>query len=698
MEETPTDSLPGILMAEEMSLEELKNFAAKQGLRGVPIEDAILEISKLQARKAEAVRSYFEPQIALRDEGIELADSELTSAKDDQTESQRRIDEVSQHLGDLKIRREAIGAEERRIVQTIRTRLIAKEDEFYQSSDERHKERLRLSREEIRQYLTDKLDSAKEAYRIKREVWETNKDEYARKVKAFEAQAAAQKKRFEESLERLKKLSEIGISKTTGGFLVWAGYISFAGVSTVLGGLLKTREKDQIDYVSSVIRGISKVIGDPSLQGFWPTYGKLLLLILASSILIVGSVFLTDWLLGWKFPSWMVSKKDRKAGGVRLNLHNNLSFRIPAITRKSYTQLVASVPFLAILTFLLALIAFGYSSTGAEESKDTGIALASTYVGFVFMLLATSVSILYANYVIESRSLRHAGETDRGHKMSMFRVHWEFAVLMLLLAVSLGYLAFAPIDQRHNNAAWGLVGVFMAFSSMALAYGLIHRGLFKDADRLEDDISACQREIEHYTAAPTIEADFEYVESDDAAQILSDMRLTRHFLDQIRISFGLKKLFASSYRDDALLQALGRDAAKFGKKKRKLLLDPIKALRAMMAASNRRPQVWNEYGLDVSEEDYPEAESLKLQRKALDDDIAETEKSIRELNAKVVALNTHIGQLKTDLDTRRNSRVNKQKEFEAARAQVETNNLRRRVIFTASYSDGAWLRELLNLP
>lgn len=282
---------------------------------------------------------------------------------------------------------------------------------------------------------------------------------------------------------------------------------------------------------------------------------------------------------------------------------NRMSIPLPEVNRKSYVKLLALLPYL-FLTFVIVLLSTGGAGGGGAATTPTtttpttttpaatpppgatdtaptptpaetpaatpaGLggstaALSMTYIGIVFALLTVSVFMLYATMVIEPRWRRMSagaaaqppnstppGPTRAQARVSMYlRAHWEFLIIVCAMILALVVAACLPTGNYRAHAIWSAVAVFMCFSSMALAYGIIQRGIFRSEDYLDGKRDIYRRLIEKYSTAPTLVDALELIDPDKVKGIIDNYRQTRQNLDEFRMLYELKRHFADNYMDD----------------------------------------------------------------------------------------------------------------------------------------------------
>jgi acetoin utilization deacetylase AcuC-like enzyme len=538
---------------------ELNNIAVSLALAGHGLEAALAHLSTVHNSKTVSLEMQYTAQKAGFDNGLKRANDEIEIEKQTIEAAQSQIGALQGEKLEVMKKAQDLRVQINKRILEIRKARLEKEQQFFKEEDEHLRQETARSHQERLFDMENQLDRAKKLHELKQQKWELNAREYERRRAVLQVEQDEVEERLKRASERVEKLADLGITRTTGGFLVWAGYVSFAGVSGVIANLLAQRETASTDYVSLFIKGITHLIGADANQPLWMVSGNMLILLLISLLAVYATLWLADKWLGRFDSAWLSGSEKKKKGKQkqrsRQDIQSQFSFNIPEISRKSYTQLLAAFPYLIIAAIVLFVLAAAQGAAGsAPGSAPSSVPKANagtTYIGFVITLLSTAVMLLYANYIIEPRWYKHATPKESYAYFAKVRAHWEFATLVVLLIVSLGYAAFAYIappgtgaDAATNTRIWGLLAIFMALSSMALAYGLIQRGLFKDVDHLENDLRLYRRLIEYYSTLPTVEDEFEYTEPNELNEILADYRKTRHRLDELRLMYGLKRTFA----------------------------------------------------------------------------------------------------------------------------------------------------------
>jgi hypothetical protein len=195
----------------------------------------------------------------------------------------------------------------------------------------------------------------------------------------------------------------------------------------------------------------------------------------------------------------------------------------------------------------------------AFDDSDGNIAinLTTTFIGVTIVLIATTFWIVYITKVIEPRwekaANRSPGSNRVAHQLWLNR---ELTALLLLLVLALGLASLLPTSghgayfttSQYKHIVWGFVALFMAFGSLGLAYGVIQRGVFKDADFLARKRDSYRYWIERYSAQPTIEDASNYLNDVNETPI-SDYLHNRGDLYRNQLSYELNEIFGDDFED-----------------------------------------------------------------------------------------------------------------------------------------------------
>ncbi|MFL6278069.1 MAG: hypothetical protein ACJ74G_23010 [Blastocatellia bacterium] len=682
---------------------ELSEIAVRFALSGQALESALTYLNTAIISKSDGLAKQYDAQKKAFEEALARAVEEIKAERESIQAATSTVDTLKQEKVRASERIRGLRCEISRNILDIRKARLQNERNFFKEEDEHLRQETDRSHQELLQDMENQLERAKKSYELKREKWSLNEKEYERRREVLREEQKKVEARLAKASAHIERLAEIGITRTTSGFLVWAGYVSFAGVSGVIANLLAKREQEGADYVSLFIRGVTNLLGPTEGQNLWILAAKMFGLVAATLLTVYGILWLADKRLAKFDPDWLAGsekKKRKKARWSRQELQSQFSVNIPEISRKSYAQLLAAFPYI----FVGAVIVFVLSAAGNPTATKANAG--ATYTGFVINLLATAVLLLYATYIIEPRWHKYPEPQARNAYFAKMRAHWEFATLVGLLIISLIYTAFArvaPTPEANvgtNTAVWGVLALFMTLSSMGLAYGLIQRGLFKDVDHLENDLRLYRRLIEHYSTQPTVEDEFEYSEPAELGEILADYRRTRHELDELRLTHGIKRTFADSLMNLHDFEVLrywldSRRISKFKRLRRFIRLPRLLklSLRALWKINkSTEPDVI----------DYEVAPEETINVKTYTQEKLQNEERIKEINAEIEEAEKRTATAKlrlADLSSRRDQteaqQVSLTKEYEHKKVYLVLQQQREMAKFVEAFTVGAMLAKRL---
>lgn len=602
-EKSRTEVRPSAADAEFLSDEDIKDIAVALALRRVALRDALRHLDRAFAVRESSVEAQYETEVAMTIATLQqirdgIAREEVMLNEND-AEARRYREEQSLLSEELKRLRFNVYTN----VQEIKKKRLTHERQMFEAEGSRLKHEASAKYDEALRDLDAQIEIAKKLYDLEKERWDINQGEYARRV----GELTKEKERVEEELNdlrlNLKQLKKVGITRHTAGFLIWAGYAALAGVGGVIANLLSSKPLGAVDYISLLFQYLTNIVrtlqttrtpSDFWYLILWPSIVVLSILGMTSGLIWVADYVLRKFVRR-RFVNWGlepgVGKKSRRKGkgmravaeGDRLSEQlpfltpeiNRMSLPLPDIDRRSYIKLLALLPYL-FLAFVIVLLSIGGAATppsGEAASATTATAMSMTYVGIVFALLTVSVFVLYATNVIEPRWRRLAEAvgtrpapavtvgTESGAPahppepgLPMYlRTHWEFLVIICAMLLAILVVVCLPAQDYRTHAVWSAVAIFMCFSSMAFAYGIIQRGLFRSEDYLDSRRALYRNLIEKYSTEPTIIDIFEAVNAEEIKGFIDTHRRARQDLDELRLLYELKRHFADHYLDDGEL-------------------------------------------------------------------------------------------------------------------------------------------------
>jgi hypothetical protein len=587
---------PAAADAAFLSEAQLKDAAVEFALRHIELEEGLEHINVAYRVREDGVWEQYEPE-------MRLTESEVREKRSRVEEEKAALEEVEHKGEELRGRKHALTDKIQTLrfniyvtVQEIRKRRLEKEKELFEAEGQKLKAVADQGYDDAICDLEKQIEVAQRLYALDRKRWEINRPEYERRVREL----TKERERVDAELNAVRhnvgSLKRFGITRHTAGFLIWAGYASLAGVGGVVANLLNDRAQGgtgSSDYISLTFQYLTNIVkGLQSIRSGWDFwYNVVWPSVVVTVILAVTGVliYLVDKVLkrfgeDWpreKSESGGRSRAERKEKGGKGSREqpplftpdiNRLSLKLPEVDRKSYARLLALLPYI-FLAFVIVVLSVGGApptgnNTGGQQPQTADVgALSMTYIGIVFTLLTVSVSILYATKVIEPRlhKLAEARGRERGADGGAavgggrperppfglyLRAHWEFVVVIASMALALVLAAALSVQSQRTTAIWAAVALFMCLSSMALAYGIIQRGLFRSEDFLEGKRDLYRRLIEKYSKEPTIVDVFEVVEPGKIKSLVDGYRESRQDLDELRLLYELKRRFADNYMDD----------------------------------------------------------------------------------------------------------------------------------------------------
>jgi hypothetical protein len=434
------------------------------GLRGIDYETAnarMLETYATDRTFVEEAVSHERQALHHRLDEIEIRiertkQNLIAVERDQATLIQRQTDE-------LKLQAEIADIEQR--IRTLQSRA---------ARQNLRKEILRLQslEKEVRETTQAQLDAA--TLRAESE-WAVRKEEIQKRVVALEKELTRIEEELQAAESRIRPLRDSYVTKTVAGFLIWVGYGSFAAIGSALAILLDNNELDR-SPLAGIFAGFGRI--DPAR---WPWF---LLGLLAAVALVYLSLFGTDWALRKVDPQWRREARKKR--------HDEMTLPTIRIRRESYVQSIAALPYVIIGTLLLWFMSIGQPAvkTATRQSPPDTLAsqlpgqqipgkIVNAYLGTVIALLVTAVFVMYILKIVELRTKRY--------KLRWLEA-WELTLIPLVL---IGGIAVAIYAAGHGKTLWGILSLFMLLSCLAVAYGIVYRGMFKDVDRLRAERDRC---------------------------------------------------------------------------------------------------------------------------------------------------------------------------------------------------------------
>ena len=163
-------------------------------------------------------------------------------------------------------------------------------------------------------------------------------------------------------------------------------------------------------------------------------------------------------------------------------------------------------------------------------------------IGSALSLLSASIFVLYFANIFEPR-------ISSSQTPARWRTRWEVGMVPFVMLLALVLVAiFGP----HSRWAWVGVTAFMLLGAMALAYGLLYRGIFREIDYAARAVAECDRRIEELFEPPGKENP-DRTEKRETDRVLSDYRARRQYLLDLDRERRLRRAFLTSDENDTHL-------------------------------------------------------------------------------------------------------------------------------------------------
>jgi len=300
--------------------------------------------------------------------------------------------------------------------------------------------------------------------------WKEAEPQRTLQLKRLEARADRARAAVTESMKLAAALSQGWVTYRVARFLRWLGYASVAATGTMWTLIVN---KD----ATNDLKGILSAVNDFTMSlapTFWGRYVLASLVLFLSLLAILVVAVGVDWCLKRTVKNW--GKEQREDDRLQVRLTPT------SISRRTYVQLVAVLPFLFCGGLVLAFIAV---SPNAATTQMAALlpTVTHTFVGSAIALLATATFLMYALKWIEPKLPLDAAP----------RRSWEFAIAPICLVIAIVVAMIAPAQSRF---VWGGWSLFMLSSSLALAYGLVYEGIYGEWRWARQTLETIEEEIQ----------------------------------------------------------------------------------------------------------------------------------------------------------------------------------------------------------
>jgi hypothetical protein len=689
--------------------EEMKDIAAGIALKGLPLDVATGQIRAGYSIKSDAIKKQYEAASADLNIIIEETREKIRIENERAANLKNGIENRYREKSILGAKVERLEAVIANGLQEIRKLRVEYGKQYFENQGKYLDDVMGKTKQELLEDIKNRSEVTEEIYSIQKDFWDRSKSEFERRAQLYEKELSHVENQLGIARNRVTKLHDVGITRTTANFLIWVGYIALAGIGGVIGGFLQKRQAGETDFLSFIFQGFINLVHLTEPQkaehgSWWILLAPLpLLTMVVGYLTVIGLLVLfMDWRLKKFDPRWDKeggSKGRNRSARGRSNLLDRFSSYIPTpdIDRKSYRQLLAYFPYIALAALVVWLFSAGIPEVTSAGAPNPGSAanptagLAATYLGVIFTLLSTSAALLYATKIIEPRWKKYDVKNDGKAVFHRYlAVHWEFAFLMLLLILSLVLAAVLPISTpstpstgwlssvQYNHLSWGVTTVFMCLCSLGLAYGLIQRGLFRDVDYLERKRQIYRHQVEKNKIGPTLSEIFERCEpSDDAKALIANYREARHMLDEYRMIYDLKEIFDDDFDNDGSLR----------KYFRKLWPDSHISLRSIRLKSipsgEPRP-----IDYVVAPEETARILTSRAERKGSQDRLAMIDGELQRLEDERVESRNRIVRLNQEITIRRREALGLTQEYERRKSSLMVNQEKCLLKFQSAYAVG----------
>jgi hypothetical protein len=394
------------------------------------------------------------------------------------TELRQELANLRQNQSDLRVRFSSLETN----IARLEGELVRRRHEAEDAQLEQQIEALRHEESEAqRRAANDPSDNAQS----NEEIAAKRKAAIALLEKNYQAALAVERPSF----QRAERLAARSITQTVAGFLLWLGYGSVAATGAVLALMMNGGDSGQFVVIIEAWRGIVDSIG---LSSVWQKLVAGVGLVAVLLALVGSSIVAAE--------RWLLKKREDWNRDEQRNRDPQVNLSPQSITRKTYTQFIAILPFLfgaGIIATILSVTPV-HKEGGRSETVLTSVlpTLGYAFVGIVIAFLATAVFVMYVVRIIEPRS------KDSEERTNVLKAGWEFVVPPLVLVVAVAATPFILNSSASTPAVhivageWVPWAAFMLMSSLALACGVVYHGVFKDAKMARERLATIESQLD----------------------------------------------------------------------------------------------------------------------------------------------------------------------------------------------------------
>jgi hypothetical protein len=577
----------------DFSSEDAREYGASSCFAGVPLKTLQANLRSIYHTRLGAIRQTFAIRRSTLRGAQVNADLRLTHLRQTHTAnetSRARIVSLRKGLADFE-------AHKARLDQAIRAKRQAAERQRIEAAIGD------LSSQEKRS--VDRLATARlEQHQRDLALWHESEVWRAKQIEEIISERDKAKKESDDLEARIAKAVDPLITRTVAGFLIWVGYSSVAAIGAAVALILGAKPDLGTAVLGQLLASMTLLLRDA------PAWTLLLLPIFVLIVVaLIGAVFY--------FADWAIDRFDPR-GWKRDRKHAALEGGLPTIdlSRRSYVRVLAALPFIYVAGLITALlcVAGRLAPKGSDPDKLLAAlngfsdSMANTLIGSVMALLITSVFILYLVKIIERRL--HSGQP-------LWKHSWEIAALPVMLLTALGV---ALLDDKPTRQMWAVLSAFMLMSSLALAYGVVYRGLFRDVDRARWHVRSIDELLASYREPPAI-AEPGGEERDELRHVRRTYRMEREWLEELEREREIGRTFGLDDAADAQLvqRWLDRRRSKLERMRSATITPTVLQFRVL--------------DLDAAPEEVKERDRVKISAQIVSVDLTTLEQAVSDTSA-----------------------------------------------------------------
>ncbi len=466
---------------------------------------------------------------------IEYIDYKITLLKNRINEEKEKLIDYHEEPEELEKARKEVEKELEEISITITDIYVKLSYERDKIIDERLEERLKATEKELNKLIDNYQILANKKYKINQELYKDNKQVFDEKVKRFSDIKQELEKIYQPLSNKIGRLSEVGFTEQSANFLILVGTAAIFAAGWFYSVFSASREMSSEDVLSFLMKRFLTFGSSQFKEG---------------SLLINLLVFVLVWLLLLALISlvvWIcreiIKKSNAPWNKIDLLISFNEEKRFAATrieSRSVFSMWMELLPILFAIGVGFILISM-FGST--HEDLDTLLkSLSGQMIGTLIAFVTTGIIILYIILVIEPRLKSQSNQMDT--TTPFWKCNWELTAALvgfLVLMVSIVAYSFIVqpdhvsrnLDYQQSKSAQPTTnlnplldnppltdlqkqslnisstasridpGIALAsfiitvlFIGFTLGYGIRHRGMYREKERIENSIKNLSLAIE----------------------------------------------------------------------------------------------------------------------------------------------------------------------------------------------------------